>query len=237
MRIVFLGINNIGQKIYDWLLKQGEDVVSLLTKKEDLVYVSDLKPDLIISGGFRHIISEDILNIPPLGCINLHKAYLPYNRGANPNVWTIIESNPAGVTIHFMDKGIDTGKILAQRKVETNFDDTGKTLYEKLERAQFDLFTEFWPDFKIGNFHPCPQPHRGTFHKISDFKQLRRINLNQTYRAIDLLNMLRAMTYPPFNNCYVDLDGETYFLRLEITKADFNPETKDEHNMLCQYVK
>lgn len=235
MRIVFLGINRIGQQIYDWLSEQNENVIALLTNKEELASLSDLAPDLIISAGFRHILSEESLSIPPLGCINFHKAYLPYNRGANPTVWAILQGSPAGVTIHYMDRNIDTGNILTQRKVKTDFGDTAKTLYEKLEQAQFELFIEFWPEFKRGNRQGRTQTNKGTFYQIADFKRLRRIDPNKSYRALDLLNLLRAMTFPPFNNCYVELGGKRYFLRLEITEGSFSSQSKDDKTMLHQY--
>ena len=235
MRIVFLGINSFGQKVYDWLLQQGENVVAMLTTKEELTRVADLKPDLIISGGFRHILGPEVLSIPPMGSINFHKALLPYNRGANPNVWTIVEGTAAGVSIHLMDQGIDTGDILAQREVETSFADTGKTLYEKLERAQWELFLEFWPRFKSGDIQPRSQATRGTYRRMADLKRLRRLDPEQEYRSIDLLNLLRAMTYPPFSNCYVEVDGKRYFLRLEISEGQIDSTTRDESGLLRQY--
>lgn len=237
MRIVILGINSFGQRVHDWLVDLGENVVALLTTKEDLERVPELRPDLIISGGFRHILREETLSIPPQGCINFHKSMLPYNRGANPNVWTILEGTTAGVSIHLMDKGIDTGPILAQREVETGFNDNARTLYEKLEQAQWELFLDFWPEYRAGNIEPKPQPHRGTFHQIADFKSIRRINAEDTYRAIDLLNLLRAMTYPPFNNAYVELDGRRYYLKLDVLEADAEADetTFDTTTMVRNY--
>ncbi len=235
MRIVYLGINKIGQRIYDWLIREGENVVALITTKEDLRNIKELKPDLIISAGFRHIIEEDIILLPKLGCINLHKSLLPYNRGANPNVWTILENTLAGVTIHFIDQGVDTGDILAQREVLVDFYDTARTLYEKLEDAQFDLFIDFWPEFKVGKIKAHPQANKGTFHQIKDFKRLRKIDPDRKYRAIDLINQLRAMTFPPFNNCYIKVDGDYYFLNLQLTKTIANPQLVDTEKKLKQY--
>jgi methionyl-tRNA formyltransferase len=134
-----------------------------------------------------------------------------------------------------MDEGIDTGPILAQQSVATDFSDTGKTLYDKLEEAQFELFTDFWPKFKAGQIVPRSQTDKGTYHRISDLKQLRRIEPEQTVKAGDLLNLLRAMTFPPFDNCHVEIEGKRYFLRLEITEANIDHRRTDEHGMLRQY--
>jgi len=114
--LVFLGLNDIGQRIYDWLTERDDATVqALLTEREQLDLVEDLEPDLLVAGGFRHIVPEDVLEIPTLGAINLHKSYLPYNRGANPNVWSIVEDGPAGVSIHYMTADID-GRPGASRR-------------------------------------------------------------------------------------------------------------------------
>jgi len=197
--------------------------------------VAKLSPDVVISAGFRYIVPPEILAIPTNGCINLHKSYLPYNRGANPNIWTIMDRTPAGVSIHRMDDGIDTGPILAHSLIKTAFSDTGKTLYEKLEAAQFELFTEFWPKFKVGGVNEMPQDDGGSSHRTADLKAIRKIDLDESYLAGDLINRLRAMTFPPFNNCYVEIDGERYFLRIEITKGSFDSETTDDSGTLRQY--
>ncbi|MFW6002780.1 MAG: methionyl-tRNA formyltransferase [archaeon] len=237
MRIIYLGFNAIGKKIYDWLLHNGENIVSSIETKDQLAKVYDLEPDLIISGGFRHIISQDILKIPRYGCINFHKSYLPYNRGANPNVWSIIENNFAGVSIHYMDTGIDTGPILAQKKVDVEFTDNAKSLYKKLEHAQFDLFVEFWPNFKSGNIEAQPQIEAGTYHKVDDFNKIREIDLNSQYNALDFINLLRALTFPPFKNCYTTIDGKKYFLEITITSAEDIEQDNYEHTHMIKKYK
>ena len=230
-----LGINANGERVHDWLMAQGEEIVALITQSRELEEVTKLSPDVVISAGFRYIVPPEILEVPKNGCINLHKSYLPHNRGANPNIWTVMDGTPAGVSIHRMDEGIDTGPILAQRLVETTFSDTGKTLYEKLEAAQFALFTEFWPKFKAGTVKEIPQDDGGSSHQTADLKAIRKIDLDESYLASDLINRLKAMTFPPFNNCYVEIDGERYFLRIEITKGSFDSDTTDDSGTLRQY--
>ena len=145
VEVIFLGINDAGMRIYDWLCDQDNIFMhSILTTKDQLRIIKNVEPDYIISCGYQHIVPESILTIPTKGCLNLHPAYLPYNRGANPNVWSIIEGTPAGVTLHYMDPGIDTGDIVARRKVETAFSDSGKDLHKRLEDAQLELFQDVW---------------------------------------------------------------------------------------------
>ena len=83
----------------------------------------------------------------------------------HPNVWSIIEETPAGVTLHYIDAGVDTGDIIAQRDVQQTELDTGETLYHRLEQASVELFKEAWPDFRVGKSSRLPQDlTKGTTH-------------------------------------------------------------------------
>lgn len=217
IKIAFLGINNAGKRIYDWLASRGEEILCLLTEAEELKSIEEIKPDILISCGFRHIVPANIRRIPPRGCINIHSSYLPYNRGANPNVWSIIDGTPAGVSIHYMDEGIDTGPIIARRVIETTFSDNAKDVYGKLEDAQVELFTQTWEQIKQGSINPIKQnKDEGTVHKVKDFEKLCQVELDKQYTGRELLNRLRALTFPPYHNAYVIINGERFYLRLEI---------------------
>lgn len=218
--IVFLGVNDAGMRVYEWLCdREGVFVHSLLTTKEQLDVVRAVEPDYVISCGYRHIVPEDILTVPSEGCLNLHAAYLPYNRGANPNVWSIVEGTPAGATLHYMDTEIDTGDIIARRTVDTDFADTGKDLYERLEDAQFDLFTETWPRIEDGSIEPQPQDSdAGTYHTTDEFDNLCELDPDAEYTVKDLLDRLRALTFPPYDNAYVEIDGDRYYVEINIER-------------------
>ena len=73
--------------------------------------------DLILSFGYNKIISKKILSKLPKPPINLHISYLPYNKGSHPNYWSFVENTPSGVSIHEVDEGIDTGKIIYRKKL------------------------------------------------------------------------------------------------------------------------
>jgi len=222
MDIVFLGINDVGFRIYEWLCdREDADVAALVTERTQLDLVRDLVPDMVVSVGFGHRVPVDILDIPDHGCVNLHPGYLPYNRGMSPNVWSIVEDTPAGVTLHYMDEDFDTGGIIAQREVETSFADTGKDLHRRLETEQFDLFTDVWPDLAAGDAQPTPQTGtEGTYHTIRDFQRLCEIDPEERVRVNDFLNRLRALTFPPFDNATVELDGERYHVDVDVRPAD-----------------
>lgn len=192
---------------------------SILTTKDQLRIIKNVEPDYIVSCGYQHIVPESILTIPTKGCLNLHPAYLPYNRGANPNVWSIIEGTPAGVTLHYMDPGIDTGDIVARRKVETAFSDSGKDLHKRLEDAQLELFQDVWSDILSDNISVVEQDeNQGTYHQTSEFETLCELNPDEEVRVKEFLDRLRALTFPPYNNAKIEIDDETYYVEVDISR-------------------
>lgn len=151
-----------------WLREQGEEVI-YTEKTISSVEVARLQPDLIVSYNYKYILPKEIIELPGFGAINLHISYLPWNRGAHPNVWSFLDDTPKGVTIHYIDEGIDTGDILFQKLVY--FDETKETLkssYEKLHLAIQDLFKENWEKIKIGAVTPMKQIEQGTLHYVKD---------------------------------------------------------------------
>ena len=108
--------------------------------------------DLIILAWWPYLIKETLLEIPRIGCLNFHPSFLPYNRGKHFNFWAIVEDAPFGVTIHFADKGIDSGDIVFQSAIEKTWEDTAETLYHK---AQCEIVRLFKENF-IVNHHKKP---------------------------------------------------------------------------------
>lgn len=222
MDVVFLGTNDVGFDIYEWLCdRDGVTVHGLLTEPDQLSLVRDVEPDVVVACGFAHVVPPEVLSIPEEGCINVHPGLLPETRGYNPNVWSIVEDLPAGATIHYMDEGIDTGDVIARREVERRFDDTGRDLYERIEAACLDLFTETWPAIEAGAVDATPQADEsGTYRVQADFEDLCRLDPDAEYTVRDLLDRLRALTFPPFDNAYVEVDGERYFVEVDVTHED-----------------
>jgi methionyl-tRNA formyltransferase len=124
--------------------------------------------DLGISFGYRHIIKQEHLDL--LRFINIHISYLPWNRGADPNLWSWIDDTPKGVTIHEIDAGIDTGNILAQKIVPMTSNETLKSSYQKLMDEAFDLFEASWPTIFSNKLTGIPQKGAGSSHSLKDGK-------------------------------------------------------------------
>jgi methionyl-tRNA formyltransferase len=157
MKIIIVGQGLFGEKVLEALIKQGEDVVGvftlpdkrgepmkLLAEKSGIsifrpkmmkdpevhdLYVK-LKPELVLLAFVTDIIPEKLLNIPSIGTLCYHPSLLPRHRGASAINWAIIQGDTrTGLTIFWADKGIDTGPILLQKKVEINPDETTGSLY------------------------------------------------------------------------------------------------------------
>ena len=132
MNILLLGPYR--KDIIDFLSSFGDKVTTTEAPlTDDSEYLC--KTDFIISYGYRHILKKEILDRFPNKAINFHISLLPWNRGADPNLWSFIENTPKGVTIHYLDYGIDTGDILAQQEVNYVSEDTLRISYERLSKT------------------------------------------------------------------------------------------------------
>lgn len=124
--------------------------------------------EFVVSFGYRHLLKDWFLARFSSSAINLHASLLPFNRGADPNLWSFLEDTPKGVTIHSIDRGIDTGMIIAQREVALCDSDTLRSSYERLTMAMESLFRERWPSIRSGEAPRSAQPPGGSYHRMKD---------------------------------------------------------------------
>jgi len=227
--LVVLGLNDIGEQVVDWLHSRDDATIqAVVEEKNELDVVRSLEPTVVVSAGFRHIVPEDILAVPDRGAVNLHKSYLPYNRGANPNVWSIIDDHPAGVSVHYMTGEVDAGPIIDRREVPVYPDDTGRDLYDRLEGAQYEQFTDVWPDIRDGSADTTPQnTNAGTYHYKNEFVDLWELDRTGTVTVGDFIDRLRALTFPPYENAYFEVDGDRYYVEIDITPANETGSSAD----------
>jgi methionyl-tRNA formyltransferase len=162
-----------------------------------------------------------VLSIPCLGFLNFHPSLLPYNRGKNPNFWSLIEETTFGVTIHWVDDEVDHGDIAFQKQIDKGWEDTGESLYRKALTEIVRLFVDSYPGIRQGEIPRIPQDHGlATFHRASELELASRLDLDDDSRVRDLLNRLRARTFPPHPACWFVDDGERYEVRISITKVE-----------------
>ena len=140
----------------DTVIYQEEKINDDLIIKENL--------DFIISYGYRFILSKRIVNYYLNKIINLHISYLPWNRGADPNLWSFLDDTPKGVTIHYIDEGLDTGDIIAQKNIEFLGNETLSTSYLKLTLEIESLFKYIWPSIRLRQNNRITQNDNGSYH-------------------------------------------------------------------------
>lgn len=133
---------------------QPEHIIDIKEK------IAMLKPGLIVVVAYAQLIPEEILNIPEFGCLNLHASLLPKYRGAAIIQAAILNGDEkTGLTIIKMDKGFDTGPILAQTSINIGQNDTAGSLYAKLSEISADFFLDAAKQYLNGKITPQPQDH------------------------------------------------------------------------------
>ena len=168
--ILFLGDAN--SPTLKWLSSIGETVLQT-DERITPPFIQHNKVVFLVSYGYRHIIAKDILDQLPDRAINLHISYLPWNRGADPNLWSFVDGTPKGVTIHYLDPGIDTGDIIVQKEVKfDSHNETLATTYQKLQTAIQDLFRRHWHEIKTQTCTRRRQEGIGSVHRSKDKEQL-----------------------------------------------------------------
>lgn len=149
-----------------------QNVIFTHNKEIDVRFVLKKHIDILVSYNYRYIIQSDILRLPNLLAFNLHTSLLPFNRGAHPVLWSILEGTPLGITIHQIDEGLDTGPIIFQKPLTMlNVKKSLHQMYEYVNQEMVDLFCKNWPFIVAQNFNARAQLGDGTFHRSSQAKR------------------------------------------------------------------
>lgn len=153
-----------------------EPIVSACKETGDIVLydmpVLGLAVDFTVIWGLRRILRREELERGNI--INIHISYLPYNRGASPNLWAWYDNTPHGVSVHQVTEKVDAGPILARRMISFNKEEeTLQTSYDKLQEAAGRLFYDIWPFIHDGKITPLPRQNgSGSYHTIAQSEEL-----------------------------------------------------------------
>ena len=172
--------------------------------------VRHMRPDLIFSFYYRHLLSPEILAMPPIGAINLHGSLLPKYRGRAPLNWVLVQGEQiTGVTLHHMDARADHGDIITQRAVPIAVEDTALTLSRKLTAAARALLAETYPLIVTGRAPRIPQDHSAatTFGRRRPADGL----IDWSGSSWQTYNLIRAVTRP-FPGAFTYLQGRRIFV-------------------------
>lgn len=174
MKILCLYNNACAEELFEWLREQGHETVCC-SEKLDEEWCREQKFDLTVSYTYRYILKEKVLEALNNNVVNIHNAYLPWNRGADPNIWSIVEETPRGVTLHYMDASLDKGYIIAQKMVEKREGETLKSSYDDLDRAAKELFREVFPFYKDWQGMKKIPLGTGSYHSLKDGHQIKSV--------------------------------------------------------------
>jgi methionyl-tRNA formyltransferase len=155
------------ERIGETLRRTGDRVIAT-DGPIDVGLLRDLRIQWAVSYDYRHILGREIVEAIDGRIINLHISVLPWNRGSDPNFWSFFEDTPKGVTIHRIDAGIDTGDILARRRVRFGADETLASTYDRLQVEIEALFGAVWGDIRAETVRPRKQSGSGSHHRRRD---------------------------------------------------------------------
>ncbi len=180
---------------------------------ENVAYLKNYEADIYVVAAFGQILSQEILDIPKFGCVNIHASLLPKYRGAAPIQQAIIDGEKTtGVTIMQMAAGMDTGDILLQREIPIDDNETGGGLFDKLSELGAELIVEALPKIERGELTPVMQDEKLATKCGKLSKNMGKIDFNKN--AITIRNLVRGLN--PWPSAYTRLDGKM----LKIWSAD-----------------
>ena len=176
-----------------------------VNNEEWLLHARALRPDIIFSFYYRHLIPEAILRLPRLGAYNLHGSLLPKFRGRVPINWAIIKGETqTGVTLHHMVAKPDAGDIVDQEAVPIGPTETAREVFDKVAAAARQVLARQWENLKLGRAPRIPQDNTQASYFGGRKPEDGRIDWTRSAR--DIFNLVRAVTHP-YPGAFTDVDG------------------------------
>lgn len=235
----------VGNDIALWLMEHyRDDIGAVVTVGENPVYIAsraldiptfvyESEPllltelsrlprcDLGMLVWWPKLISPKLMGLTSQGFINTHPSLLPYNRGKHYNFWALVGQCPFGVSLHYVDEGIDSGDIVAQTPISYGWEDTGETLHLKASQGIIQLFKATYPNIRSLELNRTKQDlSKGSVHYAKEIDAASQIVLDKSYNARELINLLRARTFPGHPACWFDDNGANYEITVNIKRKD-----------------
>ena len=195
-------------------------------KNEEFIsQIKDMNPDVICVVAYGKILPKEILDIPKLGCINVHGSLLPKYRGAAPIQWAVLNGDKkTGITTMYMDVGMDTGDMILKQEVEIGEDETTGELWDRLSKIGGELLVETLKQIENGT---APREKQGEDFSVAPMlnKEMAKIDWeNKT--AQEIKNLVRGLN--PIMGAYTFLNGS----KIKFWKVDIaNNIGYDEDNI------
>ena len=191
-----------------------------IKREEGVAQLRTLAPDLCVTAAFGQLLSQEILDIPTMGTINVHSSLLPRHRGSAPINWAVMMGDTAtGVTTMFTDRGMDTGDMLLRRQTPIGEKETAGELSDRLAQMGAELLIETLRALEAGTLVRTPQsPDEATYEPKLD-KETGRVDFSRTAREIDCL--VRGAT--PWPGAFTTLEGGETMKIMEVRRVSDAP--------------
>ena len=194
--------------VKEYALEKGIEVFQpvRIRKPEAVEKLASWNADIFVVAAFGQILSQEILDMPKFGCINIHASLLPKYRGAAPIQWSIINGDSVtGVTIQQMNIGVDTGDILFTEEVAIDPVDTYASLYDKLEKTGAQMIVPALEAIEKGEVNPVPQNEEESSHVSMIDKAMGKIDFSRP--ACETERLIRGLN--PWPSAYTSYKGKT----------------------------
>jgi len=217
-------------------IELGIPVISPVKVSVDYEDIVNVKPDVIITCAYGQIVSKDILDIPKYGCINIHASLLPKYRGGAPIHYALINGEEeTGVTLMYMNEGMDTGDMLVSERIKIEDNDNIEILSDKLSVLGSKMIVNYLEDIINGKIVGVKQDNdKATFARIIK-RSDEHLDFNVSNR--DVYNKFRALSPNPLPNFIMD-DAEFKIAECQLCDEEGNAseiisEGKDYFVIAC----
>ena len=215
------GMKMIPSSVKEFALEKELKIYQPEKVKNNIEFIDEIKslnPDVICVVAYGKILPEEILNIPKLGCINVHGSLLPKYRGAAPIQWAILNGDKeTGVTTMYMDKGMDTGDMILKEKVTIGEDETTGELWDRLSKIGGELLVKTLEQIED---RTAPREKQGEDYTMAPMlnKDMAKIDW-ENKSAIEVKNLVRGLN--PIMGAYTFWNGKKIkFWKVDIAKEN-----------------
>ena len=216
------GMKMVASPVKEFATEKGIKVYQPLKIRNNYEFIEEIKklnPDVICVVAYGKILPKEILDIPKLGCINVHASLLPKYRGAAPIQWAVLNGDAkTGITTMYMDVGMDTGDIILKEEVEIGENETTGELWERLSKKGGKLLVETLKKIERGI---APREKQGDNFTLAPMlnKEMAKIDWeNKT--AKEIKNLVRGLN--PIMGAYSYLNGK----KIKFWKVDLAQDTE-----------
>lgn len=219
------GMKMVASPVKEYAVEKNLKIYQPEKVKNNTEFIDEIKalePDVICVVAYGKILPKEILEIPRLGCINVHGSLLPQYRGAAPIQWAVINGDEkTGITTMYMDVGMDSGDMILKQEVEIGQDETTGELWTRLSKIGGQLLVQTLQQIENGTAPRIPQDDNFTMAPMLE-KEMSKIDWNNK-TAIEIKNLVRGLD--PIMGTYSYLEGK----KIKIWKVEVYTNQNDSN--------